>query len=106
MPETAAEPLAGNCHTDGLQAAHARPARVLVWAEDERQSEVAIDASRHGLWPLWFRFKIGDNEQLPLGLLCPLRDDDLAVLECVRRERWMWVLVPQRADTEAVATCV
>lgn len=102
MPDTI---KAASQHTASQQGAHSGLVRALVWAEDECHAAAAIEVLRHGLWPNWFDFQIDEVRQFPFSSRCPLRPEDPIVLASVRREQWMWVLVPLAADLGEVATC-
>lgn len=79
-----------------------REAVAVVWAEDDKQAEAAIDFLRHGLWPYYYRFHITAVHHLPHTGACPLKPGRPDVLAAQWRERWAWILLPPHTDLEAV----
>jgi hypothetical protein len=81
-----------------------REVLAVVWADNEKQVEAAVDFLRHDLWPFYYLYRVVGVRYLPHTCSCPLRRDEQAVLASTWRERWAWVLVPPGTECEAVVS--
>lgn len=80
-----------------------RPVLALVWAVDNERAAEAVEHLRNGLWPGRYLYEITKVQAVQLGVPCPLRRENPAVLEYELRHGWMWVLISPGTGPEAVA---